>query len=217
MIDGSDIETASPHFVRQLAAELMVARRRRHLPVWWLARTSGGRFTRRQLHAAETGQLLLKADKVAELAALYRVDISTLMPTGRGGLEIRADGIISSGGTSVSFTPGDAESLITAYFRLTRQLRQLDDVVTMPLRSDDLRVIAQFLERSGTPSTYLEAVLAASLAERRVLAGSLVAGAVSIGLAGLTEHSSPATGGEVAPPAQVDLGPAAQVEGSGSR
>jgi hypothetical protein len=62
----------------------------------------------------------------------------------------------------------------------------------LSLRSEDLRSIAQFLERSTTPSKYLEAVLASSLAERRVVTGSLIAGAVSIGLAGLTDHSSPA-------------------------
>lgn len=215
MIDGSDIETASPQFVRQLAAELMVARRQQHLPVWWVARRSRGRFTRRQLRAAETGQLMLKPDIVAELADVYRVDISALLPSGRSGLEIRADGVISSGGATVSFTPGDAESLITAYFRLTRQLRQLDDVDTMPLRRDDLRVIAQFLQRSGTPSTYLEAVLAASLAERRVLAGNLQAGAVSIRLAGLTDNSSPTTEG-VGHLHGPDGRPA-QVEGHSSR
>ena len=51
----------------------------------------------------------------------------------------------------------------------------------------------QFLEPSSPPSKHLEAVLAASLAERRVIAGSLIAGAVSIELAGPTDHSSPAT------------------------
>lgn len=182
MIDGGDIETASPQFVRQLAAELMVARRRSHRPIWWVARSSGGRFTSRQLRDAEAGRLVIGPDTVAQLAQLYGIDLDGLLPTTRGGLDIRSDGLISSGGVSVPFTPGDDASLITAYFRLTRELRQMDDASTLTLRRDDLRTIAQFLERSGTPSRYLEAVLAASIAERRMLAGSLVAGAVSIGL-----------------------------------
>lgn len=62
-----------------------------------------------------------------------------------------------------------------------------------PLRRDDVHAIAEFLGPTSAPSKYLEAVLAASLAEHRVVTGSLIAGAVSIGLAGLTDHSSPAT------------------------
>jgi hypothetical protein len=193
VIDGSDIETASPQFVRQLAAALAAARHRRHLPVWWMARSSKGRFTRRELQRAEAGRLLLRPDTVADLARLYGVDVSDVLPEARPGLDIRADGVLRSGGAMTTFTPGDSASLVTAYFRLTRQLRQLDDRDTMPLRQDDLRCIAQFLEQSAAPSKYLEAVLAASMAERRVVAGSLIAGAVTLGLAGVTDTSSPAT------------------------
>jgi hypothetical protein len=193
VIDGSDIETASPQFVRQLSAALMIARRRRHVPTWLLARRSRGRFTTRDLHAAETGELSLHPDTVADLAALYGLDLTSMLPGVRGELVIRADGLISSGGLTATFTPGDSTSLVNAYFALTRRLRHLDDVTTMPVRRDDVHAIAHFLEGTRAPSKYLEAVLAASIAERRVLAGSLIAGAVSIDLAGLTEHSSPAT------------------------
>jgi hypothetical protein len=192
VIDARDIETASPQFVRQLAATLAAARRRRHLPVWWLAQNSKGRFTRRQLQRAEGGRLQLTAGTVADLAGLYGVDVTDVLPDARfHGLDIRADGVIRSGGAATTFTPGDGASLVTAYFRLARQLRQLDDDQTMPLRQDDLRCIAQFLETSAAPSKYLEAVLAASLAERRVVAGSLIAGAVSLGLAGVTQVGGP--------------------------
>lgn len=182
VIDASDIETASPQFVRQLSAALIVARRRRRLPVWLLACRSRGRFTAVDLRAAETGHLTLRPDTIADLAALYRLDVTEILPGTRSGLAIRADGLISSGGITATFTPGDSASLVTAYFELTRRLRHLDDETTLPLRRDDLRCIAQFLQSSGAPSKYLEAVLAASLAERRVVAGSLIAGAVSIGL-----------------------------------
>lgn len=197
MIDGRDIETASPQFVRHLSAELMVARRRRRMPAWLLARRSRGRFTRHDLQRAETGKLTLRPDTVADLAQLYGIELAALLPTHRNELEIRADGLISSGGVTATFTPGDDASLVTAYFRLTRQLRHLDDATTMPLRRDDVRHIAEFLGTSSSPSKYLDAVLAASIAERRVLAGSLIAGAVSIGLAGLTEHSSSVTGADL--------------------
>lgn len=193
VIDGNHIETASPQFVRQLAAELIVARRRRHVPLAWVAHRSRGRFSRRELADVEAGRLALTPETVADLAGLYGLDLAAVLPGSRNELEIRADGLLSSGGMTATFTPGDGASLVTAYFQLTRRLRHLDDVTTMPLRRDDVRCITDFLEQSGAPSKYLEAVLAASIAERRVLAGSLIAGAVSIGLAGLTENSSPAT------------------------
>lgn len=193
VIDGNHIETASPQFVRQLAAELIVARHRRHAPLAWVARRSHGRFSRRELADAEAGRLALTPETVADLAGLYGLDLAAVLPGSRNELEIRPDGLVSSGGMTATFTPGDGASLVTAYFQLTRRLRHLDDVTTMPLRRDDVRCITDFLQQSGAPSKYLEAVLAASIAERRVLAGSLIAGAVSIGLAGLTENSSPAT------------------------
>jgi hypothetical protein len=193
VIDGSDIETASPHFVRQFAAELTLARRRRHVPQWRLAQTSKGRFVKHDLQRAEAGRLTLRPDTVADLAHLYGLDLTDLLPGARRGLDIRDDGVVCSGGVFQTFTPGDGASLVAAFFRLTRQLRQLDDAEPMPLRRSDLHAIAQFLEPTRPPSKYLEAVLAASLAEHRVVTGSLIAGAVSIGLAGLTDHSSPAT------------------------
>jgi hypothetical protein len=189
MIDRSDIRTPSPHFVRKLSAALVTARRRRRSPRWLMARRSNGQFSRLDLRNAETGRLPLQADTVAELTRLYGIDPSTVLPIGRTGLDITSNGLISSGGVTVPFAPDDGASLVTAYVGLTRTLRQLDDTEPMPLRRDDVQAIATFLDHSGMPSTYLEAVLAASLAERRVMAGSLIAGAASIGLTEVDRES----------------------------
>lgn len=191
MIDGTHVETVSPQFVRHLAGRLVTARRSTRRPLWLLARRSRGRFSARDLRDAESGALTLDAETVSDLAALYGLDLGSVLPDTRGGLEIRPSGLISAGGVTMSFEPGDPASLVDAYFRLTRALRSADDETTIPLRRDDVQAIAHFLQHTGSPSRYLESVLAVSIAERRVLVGSLVAGAASIGLAGLTEQSSP--------------------------
>jgi hypothetical protein len=191
VIDGSDIETTSPHFVRQLAVELMVARRRRHRPLWWMAWVNHGRFTRRQLRDAERGQLALTRETVSDLAAVYGVNPAYLLPGDRSSLDIRADGLLSSGGETVTFTPGDAGSLIAAYIQLTRKLRVTDDAAAIPLRRDDLRAIGRFLERTGTPSLYLDALLTASAAEDQLMSGSVVAGVASIDLVDRTAEDEP--------------------------
>ncbi|MGD9995389.1 MAG: hypothetical protein AB7L17_01875 [Ilumatobacteraceae bacterium] len=193
MIDGSDIDSPSPVFVRQVAVELRAARQRRHIPLRWLAHRSEGRFSRRELERAEAGKLPLDASVVARLTELYGIDATDVLPGRRDRLDIRPDGVIRCGHIAVTFTPGDAESLVTAYFRLTRQLRNADETQAVPLRNDDLQAINEFLRGARAPSQHLDAVLAASLAEQRVVTGSLIAGAVALGLAGLTDHSSPAT------------------------
>jgi hypothetical protein len=197
VIDGSDIDSPSPVFVRQVAVELRTARQRRHAPLRWLAHRSNGRFSRRELERAEAGKLPLDASTVAHLTELYGIDAADVLPGRRDHLDIRPQGVIRCGHIAVTFTPGDAESLVSAYFRLTRQLRQADEAArpdeAIALRHEDLRAINEFLRGSRTPSKQLDAVLAAALAEQRVVTGSLIAGAVALGLAGLTDQSSPAT------------------------
>jgi hypothetical protein len=193
VIDGSDIDSPSPVFVRQVAVELRAARQRRHAPLRWLAHRSNGRFSRRELERAEAGKLPLDAATVVGLTDLYGIDVADVLPGRRDRLDIRAEGVIRCGHVAVTFTPGDGASLVTAYFQLTRQLRQMSEHETVALRRDDLHAINQFLRGARVPSKHLDAVLAASMAEQRVVTGSLIAGAVALGLAGLTDQSSPST------------------------
>ena len=191
MINGSNIEMASPMFVRHLAARLVSERRRARRPLWMMATRSKGRFTTRDLRDAEAGILPLDADTVTALAEVYGVPLDDLLPTTRRGLDIRAEGLISDGGVTLSFTPGDSRSLVGAYFRLARTLRDMDDQATLPLRRADVEAIDAFLRQSCPPSDILAPILAMVDAERKVMVASIVAGAAAIGLAGITENSIP--------------------------
>ena len=192
MINGSRIEMASPMFVRHLAARLVSERRRARRPLWLVANRSKGRFTTRDLRDAEAGVLALDADTVTALADVYGVAIDDLLPSTRRGLDIRADGLISAGGVTMSFTPGDTRSLVSAYFTLARTLRDIDEQTILPLRRDDVVAIDAFLRQSCPPSDLLAPILAMVDAERKVMVASIVAGAAAIGLAGITDHSIPA-------------------------
>ena len=191
MIDGKQIEMASPVFVRHLAARLVSKRRRNRRPLWLAATRSKGRFTSRDLRDAEAGLLALDATTVTDLAATYGIDVVTLLPTTRTGLVIGPDGLISAGGISLAFEPGDSTSLAASYFRLVRTLRAVDEDAPLPLRRRDVEVMDQYLLNTGTPSFDLSAVLSLVDAERRVTVASIVAGAAAIGLAGVAEHAVP--------------------------
>jgi hypothetical protein len=191
MINGSDIEMASPMFVRHLAARLVSERRRARRPLWLMATRSKGRFTTRDLRDAEAGVLPLDADTVTMLAEVYCVPLDDLLPTTRRGLDIRADGLISAGGVTLSFIPGDSRSLVGAYFKLARTLRDIDDQAALPLRRADVEAIDAFLRQSSPPSDLLAPILAMVDAERQVMVASIIAGAAAIGLAGITENSIP--------------------------
>ena len=191
MIDGTRIEVASPAFVRHLAARLVTERRRFRRPLWLLATRSKGRFTARDLSDAEAGLLPLGPDVVTSLAALYGVDVADVLPTTRRGLDIRP-GLISAGGVTKSFTEGDSASLVNAYFLLTRTLRAIDDEAALPLRRDDVAQIADYQSRTNAPSKYFDKVLEMANLQGRVIVGSLIAGAATLNLAGVTDHSVPA-------------------------
>lgn len=195
MIDGSNIEMASPMFVRHVAARLVSERRRARRPLWLVATKSKGRFTTRDLRDAEAGVLPLDADAVTQLAELYGIELSGLLPSTRRGLDIRADGLISAGGVTLPFTPGDSASLVGAYFKLARTLRDIDDETILPLRRSDVEAIDSFLRRSMPSTDILGPILAMVDAERSVMVASIVAGAAAIGLTGVAENAMPAVAG----------------------
>lgn len=186
MIDGKHMEVASPVFVREFASRLRDARRRTRRPTFWLASRSGGRFTAKELRDAEAGMLPLDAARVGDLADLYRIDLSSVLPTTRRGLTIRP-GLLTAGGVTVPFDDGDTGSLVAAYFRLTRTLRAVEDGEPVRLRRSDVAAIASYLgEQASTDDERLQQslqdVLAMAEGDRLVMVASLKAGAASIGL-----------------------------------
>jgi hypothetical protein len=189
---GGGIGVATGPFPRHFGARLVAERRRSRRPLWVVATRSKGEFTLRDLRDAEAGLLPLDAATVVRLADLYGVTVRETLPPMARGLEIR-EGSLHAGGVSVGYQPGDTRSMVDAYFRLARTLRSIDDeTAPIPIRHDDLVAMVEHLRGDDPAARYLQSVLVMATAERRVVVGSLVAGAAALDLAGLTEESIPA-------------------------
>ncbi len=203
MIDGKHMDVASPAFVRQFGTTLRAHRRARRVPLRWLAARSGRRFSARDLADAEAGALVLDPDSIAELTTLYGVDPEAVLPANRRGVTIR-EGLISAGGVTVPFEPGHAGSLVTAYFRLARTLRAVDDDVPVPLRRDDVAAIAGYVNeeimRGAIADDHLtqslRLVVAMAEGDRRVRIAALRSAAESIGLVDEDDRPVPVHGAD---------------------
>ena len=88
------------------------------------------------------------------------------------------------------FQPDDPASVVAAYFSLVRSLRSMSEHDPLPLRRNDVSVIAQFLGEQGERSQLLEAIVAVAEAQRRVTVSSLLVGAASAGLIDLPTTSA---------------------------
>lgn len=195
---GDGIAVATGPFPRHFGARLVAERRRSRRPLWVVATRSKGEFTLRDLRDAEAGLLPLDAATVVRLADLYGVAVRETLPPMARGLEIR-DGSLHAGGVSVDYRSGDARSMVDAYFRLARTLRSIDDEsAPVPIRHDDLVAMVEHLRGDDPAARYLQSVLVMATAERRVVVGSLIAGAAALDLAGLTDGSIPAAMDEAA-------------------
>ncbi len=179
-----EIGVATGPFPRHFGARLVAERRRSRRPLWVVATCSKGDFTLRDLRDVEAGLLPLDAATVVRLADLYGIRVREALPPMRHGLEID-DASLCAGGVSVAFRPGDARSMVDAYFRLARTLRSIgDETARVGFRHDDLEELVQHLRGSDHSTRYLASVLAMATAERRVVVGGLLAGAAALDLAG---------------------------------
>ena len=121
-------------------------------------------------------------DQADRIARLYGIDLAVVTPD-RLPLEIDARGVISTGGSAISFEPDDVESLLTNYLRLVRSMRGQERPQSIQLRRNDVEVLALYLEMPGEIVVErLAALMGATQLQRRVLAGMFVAGAMVIGL-----------------------------------
>ncbi|MEX0846925.1 MAG: hypothetical protein WD023_04025 [Ilumatobacteraceae bacterium] len=147
-----------------------------------LARTTGGRYTARDLRRIEAGRMAMTTELAAELAVVYGLDLGTaLLP--RVPLEIRPFGVLSANGMARSFTPGDDTSLMMAYIDLIRALRGNDTTRLLELRRADLDLLAEQLAVPGDVVVErLAGLMGASLVQRRTLAGLFLSGALVISL-----------------------------------
>ena len=195
---------------RRLAVLLAERRRQSGTTLRALARSSGGAFTTRELRQIEAARQPLDRARAEEVARLYGVDLGAVTPD-RLPLEIDPRGVVSTGGSAISFEPDDVDSLLTNYLRLVRSLRGQEKPQAIQLRRNDVEVLALYLELPGEVVVErLAGLMGATQLQRRVLAGMFVAGAMVIGLSAAAaanlqaaEHGS-TDGPAKAPAAETD-------------
>lgn len=191
------IDIASHAFARRFANLLAARRRDNDLRLGQVAQASEGRFTVRELKAAEAGSLELADDVVGDLASLYGIDLGTILPV-RLPLVIERNGVIATGGVEARFDPEDDTSLLAAYLRLIRALRSEQREPMIDLRRDDVEALGRYLGDEGASVVErLGALMGATRSQRSSMAKMFVAGAMVIGLA----TAAPAMGRLAAAPA----------------
>lgn len=118
-------------------------------------------------------------------------------------------GSIAAGGATVSFTPDDPDALLESYLRLVRRLRDQQRADEVSLRRDEVERLAAHLGTSGeSVLERLGTLMGATKAQRRVMAGLFLAGAMVITVAVPSVAAlSGGSGDEVpATPASTTLG-----------
>ena len=184
MTATTTIAFASEAFAKRLANLLSDQRDLSGRSVRALARSSGGRFTAKELRAIEAGESPLSEPLAVDLSALYGVDLGEIVQE-RLPLVIRPHGVVSTGGVSASFTPHDSTSLLVSYLRLVRRLRNAEEVPSITLRRDDVESLAAYLDLPGERVIErLAGLMGATRVQRRAMVAMFVAGAVVIGLVG---------------------------------
>lgn len=189
--DVAVVDLSGVAFARRLGNLLTVSRQQSGLSRRALARQSGGRFTSRDLKAAEEAKRLFGPTTLGELAVLYNVDLAVILPE-RLPLTVWPDGVMGTAGVEIRFTPGDVDAALTAYLKLVRGLRREQHARLIDVRRDDVEVLAQALGRS--PEFVLDrlgALMGSTRAQRGVMGALFAAGAAVIGLA--SSSAAPAT------------------------
>ncbi len=192
----------------QLLAE---ARLRSGADLEELAKRSHGEFTVGELHDLEAGHRSLDDALIETITTLYEVDCGIIVPQ-RAELTIDLDmHVMSASGRAVPLESQQHDHILDRYLSLVYLLRNRQPGSSVPLRDEDVAILAASLaERSELIEEQLLAAMAADTAAVRGLigwlrqrlwvpgAGALV-GAVSIGtLVMVTE-------GPAAPPSPAGL------------
>lgn len=169
-------------FNRRLANLLQAQRAHHDLTFREVARRSQGRFTPRDLKAAEAGTLSVDEGTAVELAALYAVDLGEILGD-RLPVEVDEAGLVRTGGVVETFDPADDDSLLNAYLVLVRRLRRQERADAVDLRRDDVLALASHLGVPGaTVVERLGALMGATRSRRTSMAALFGAGVAVIGL-----------------------------------
>jgi hypothetical protein len=170
-IDASDDLSLVPP--RRLGILVAAARTRQELSVEQVASRSSGRLCARDVRLLEAGRLALEDADIRLLAELLGLPLGRIVPE-RSKLVIdRTEGRIISGDSVGRFVPmATPEEIAVRYLALIRALRVgmpgVDRSPVVPMRNDDLTVLAEALGRS-------------EVAVRELLNHALATGQITIG------------------------------------
>lgn len=143
---------------------------------------SDGSFNAAQLRRFERGLVHLDESRINAVCRVYGTDLGAILPSGF--LMSIEGGVITAGGVRMGFSPEDPRSLLDAYLRLIRALRNQKRAPAIALRRDDIEALAQELGVSGAEVVDRLTLLMGATAEQRLAMTSLfAAGAMVIGLA----------------------------------
>lgn len=188
----------SEAFAKRLANLLVDTRVRDGQSLGALSRRSHGAFTRNQLRAYESGTYLFGDGVPEQLSLLYGCDLAAILPE-RTPIMIEA-GTLSVGGVARSFEADNPQSLMREYLLLVRALRRQEAAPEVPLRRDDVEVIARHVGSAHEAVVATLTSLMGSTQSKRVAMVGLLATSVAVlGLVGTaaalgsTDDAPPAT------------------------
>ena len=180
---GTMVDTSSEAFARRLGNLLIATRERRGVRHRNLVAASGNRFTRFDLKAIEAGTMQLDDIIIDDVVELYQADVGAILPMRLP--VVVSPGLLTAGGVSTSFAPGDSLSLLRSYLLLIRSMRRQKNAPAVVLRREDVEAIATYLGESGEGLVMrLGALMGATRTQRTAMASLFTSGAVVIGLVG---------------------------------
>lgn len=108
----------------------------------------GGRLGEDDLLDVEAGRRALADEELAALARCYGVEVSTVVPS-RGELVVDlTEGVLDAGGRRVDLAPAaGGREVLERYLALVYAMRDAQPGTTVPLRFDDVSVLARVLDR----------------------------------------------------------------------
>jgi transcriptional regulator with XRE-family HTH domain len=140
-----------------------------------LAKLSGDRWTSSDLKQVEAGRWPLDQSILSDLAALYEVDVTAVLPA-RTAVVID-QGLVSIGGLASVFEPWALDSLLTSYLVLVRRVRRQERLAVIDLRRTDVETLAAHLDVSGEQVvSRLGELMGVNAAQRRAMAQMFTTG-----------------------------------------
>jgi LPXTG-site transpeptidase (sortase) family protein len=184
------VDHESQEFAEHLGKLLTTTRRTERRSIRDMAAEPDAPFSATRLRQLERGSLRLDEDLIDAACQVYGADLGAILPN-RKPLSIKG-GVIKAGGVRIDFVAGDPTSLLTAYLRLIRAMRDQKKTPAIALRRDDIEELARSLGVSGEEVVdRLASLMGATSAQRTALRALFATGAIVIGLAAAGAVSSP--------------------------